>query len=636
MKSDENPSAAKKPDEPGASKAREKFDALPRYLPIQDYALIGDCHSAALVSRGGSIDWCCLPRFDSDSCFGRLLDREHGGHFSIAPESASPARIAREYLSASMVLQTTFETAQGAMRLTDFFAMRSGGREYPRRELVRVLEGVRGTVPVTVEIAPRLDFGEVKPWIRALGPHDFLAVGSDTGLLFSGDVELELADRYNLGAKFELGAGERRHLSMRYLAPAELHKAHEKRAQRRDELEGHLDETLAWWREWSTRLNEKPSSSGVCVERSAFVLKALTHAPTGAIIAAPTTSLPEEEGGERNWDYRFSWIRDSVFTARALASLGCTSEAEAFRRFIMRSSAGSAEQLQVLYGIDGKRRLTEVELKHLEGWRGSKPVRIGNAAESQFQADMYGMLLELAWRSAASGHAPDGDYWAFLASAVEAAIAHWRLPDRGIWEIRGEPRHFVHSKVMCWAAVDRGIALAQKHSLDAPLEDWRRARDAIRHAVETHGVDAGGSHFVQSFGSTHMDAALLLLPDVDFLAYDDPRMLRTIDAVQRELDQDGLVLRYRAADGLTGVEGVFLPCTFWLAECLARAGRVVEARQTFARACACANDLGLFSEEYDPRERRMLGNFPQGLTHLSHIMAALSIERAEPGRGAPD
>ena len=601
------------------------------YLPIADYGLIGDCHSAALISRAGSIDWCCLPRFDSDSCFARLLDHEQGGFFSIAPEVS--ARSTRRYIPGSMVLETTFETDAGAVRLTDFFAMKSGGRHHPRRELVRVIEGVRGVLPMRVEIVPRFDFGSVKPWMDPVGKGDFLAVGSDTGLLFSGDLELELVERHQLHARLALQPGEIRYCSMQYLAPEELHEASGKLT-RHVQLKHHLQETIDWWHAWSAKVSD-PERPGTCPVRSAIVLKALTYAPTGAIVAAPTTSLPEEEGGERNWDYRFSWIRDSVFTVRALSMLGCANEADGFRRFIMRSAAGSAAQLQVLYGIDGKRRLTEIEIGHLSGWRNSKPVRIGNAAESQFQSDMYGLLLELAWRWALRGNRIDAAYWTFLVDLVEAAAVKWKLPDRGIWEVRGDPRDFVHSKVMCWAALNRGIGLAERQQLEAPLQRWREVRDEIRHVVETRGVSREGDHFVASFGGTQMDAALLLLPEVEFVAYDDPRMLRTLDAVMRELDDDhGLVLRYRMEDGMSGSEGVFLACTFWLAECLARGGRLAEARKVFDRVVGCANDLGLFPEEFDPRSGEMLGNFPQGLSHLAHISAALALERIGDGAKA--
>ncbi len=596
---------------------------------IGDYALIGDCHSAALVSRGGSIDWCCLPRFDSDSCFARLLDARRGGHFSIAP--AVPARCHHEYLGDSLVLATTFEASAGSVRLTDLCAMRRGGRTHPRRELVRIIEGQRGTLRLHIEFAPRFDFGEVKPWIYRVDGQAHCAVGSNAGLLLTGNVALQLSDDHTLHAEVDVHAGERLRLAMVYVSPDELHAASGK-APIEHEIEQHLDETLAWWHDWVSKIRFA-GGRGVGIVRSAIVLKALTHAPTGAIIAAPTTSLPEHAGGERNWDYRFSWIRDSVFTVHALANLGCIAEADGFRRFIQRSAAGNADQLQVLVGIDGKRRLTEITLDHLEGWRGSRPVRIGNGAARQYQADMYGLLLELAGRWSARGNVPDEDHWKFLVETVEAAIARWAEPDHGIWEVRSAPRHFVHSKVMCWAAVQRGIELAQRHGLPAPVARWSAARDAIRDAVERRGIDRARGHFVSSFGAHDVDAALLLLPDVGFVAHGDERMRRTAQAILTELDDGGLILRYRAPDGLRGAEGSFLPCAFWLAECLARQGRVEAARALFDRVCSCASDLGLFSEEYDSANAELLGNYPQGLTHLAHISAALALE-AEPAIGA--
>lgn len=594
--------------------------------PIADYALIGDCHSAALVSRDGSIDWCCLPRFDSDSCFARLLDLQRGGHFAIAP--LGPYRIWREYLGDSLVLATHFEGDSGSVRLIDFFAMRRGGREHPRRELVRIVEAVRGRARVRVRFSPRLDYGDVKPWIYRCAEAAHVAVGSNTALLLSGDIALRPDGRHDLGAEFELGEGERAHLAMQFLAPERLDEA-PPRAHGRAEIDAHLAETLAWWRDWASKLAGPRARSGPSALRSAITLKALTFAPTGAIVASPTTSLPELAGGERNWDYRYSWIRDSVFTVRALASLGCVSEADGFRRFIQRSAAGNAADLQVVYAVDGKRRLTEVALGHLDGWRGSRPVRIGNAAHRQFQSDLYGLLLELAWRWSERGNVPTAEDWNFLHAIVECALARWSAPDHGIWEIRAAPRHFVHSKAMCWAALDRGLRLAQAHGLPAPVERWAEAREAIRAAVLAEGVDRERGIFVGSFGGREVDAALLLLPEVGFVAYDDPLMRRTAAAIAGELDEGGLILRYRRDDGLPGGEGVFLACSFWLVECLARQGHPAEARRRYERACACANDLGLFAEEFAPSRGEMLGNFPQGLTHLAHISAALALQWAE-------
>ncbi len=592
-----------------------------RYPPIGDYALIGDCHTAALVSRSGSIDWCCLPRFDSESCFGRLLDWRHGGHFEVAPRGRFTVR--REYLPRSLILATTFRAGANEVRLIDFFAMRIGGRTRPRRELVRIIEGVRGSLELAVRIAPRFDFGELRPWIRHHGGCAWIAAGGNTGLLTYGDVPLEPRGAHELRAVVRVARGDRLHLAVQFTAPEDLQSA-AARPEARRRLAAHYAQTRRWWREWTQQL-VYPKAAGDAVMRSAIVLKALTYAPTGAIVAAPTTSLPEQAGGDRNWDYRFSWIRDSVFTVHALCDLGLDAEADGFRRFMQRSAAGNAQDLQVLYAVDGGRRMAEVVLPHLEGWRGSRPVRIGNGAARQYQADMFGLVLELAWRWSERGRPHGKEYWPFLRAVVEAAIANWRRPDRGIWEVRSRPRHFVHSKVMCWAAVDRGIALAERHDLPAPLRSWRRAREQIRTAVESRGIDRAHGHFVRSFGGTEVDAALLLLPSVGFVAYDDPRMVRTAQAVRRRLGRSGLVVRYRSADGLPRGEGVFLPCTFWLAECLARQGRIGAARELFERASACASDLGLFAEEFDVRSRELLGNYPQGLSHLAHISAALAL-----------
>ncbi len=599
------------------------------YPPISDYALIGDCHTAALVSRAGSIDWCCLPRFDSDSCFGRLVDWTHGGHFTVSPRT--PTDVSREYLGRTLVLVTTCRSGRNEARVIDFFSMREGGRRFPRRELVRIVAGVRGTMQFDVSISPRLDYGDVKPWIFSSGRHAHFAVGSNTGLRVFGDVALQIVNEHDLCGEISIRAGQKSYLGLQFFRPEEAHRVREKHKAAK-ELEQHFRETLRWWRKWSRKI-AYTGGPGANIVRSAITLKALTYAPTGAIVAAPTTSLPERSGGERNWDYRYCWIRDSIFTVWALANSGAEAEADGVRYFIQRTAAGNADDLQVLYAVDGKRRLTEIELDHLEGWRGSRPVRIGNGAECQYQADMYGLVVELAWHWSERGHAPSKDYWEFLRQIVEAAIARWHLPDRGIWEVRSRPLHFVHSKVMCWAAVNSGIELAEKHRFDAPLARWRVARDEIRAAIEKRGMDHARGIFVRSFGRKDVDAALLLLPITGFVAYDDDRMVRTTKVISEELVQDGLLLRYRSEDGLAGSEGMFLACTFWLATCLARQGRKSEARRVFRRACASANDLGLFSEEYSRRGREMLGNFPQGLTHLSHIGAELALLNIGPPRG---
>jgi GH15 family glucan-1,4-alpha-glucosidase len=591
------------------------------YPSISDYALIGDCHTAALISRAGSVDWCCLPTFDSDSCFGRLLDWKQGGHFIISPRGR--AYVSREYLEQTLVLVTTYKEGRHMARVVDFFSMREGGRHRPRRELVRIIEGIRGTMQFDVSVAPRMDYGDVKPWIFSGGRNAHFAVGSNTGIRIFGDLPLTIAEEHDLHAEVKIRAGQKLHIGLQFFRPEEAN-AIPQRHQAAEELQAHLNETVQWWRDWSAKIHYE-DGPGVNILRSAITLKALTFAPTGAIIAAPTTSLPERTGGERNWDYRYCWIRDSIFTVWALNRAGAVSEAEAVRHFIQRAACGNANDLQVLYAVDGKRRLTEIKLEHLEGWRGSRPVRIGNAADRQYQGDMYGLLVEIAWQWSELGHRPTDAYWKFLAQVVEAAISKWQIPDRGIWEIRSRPLHFVHSKVMCWAAANRGVGLAEKYGFDAPLERWRAARDVMRTAIEKRGVDHRRNIFVRSFGSQDVDAALLLLPVTDFVAYGDERMLRTTDVIVEELMQDGLLLRYRSEDGLAGSEGMFLACTFWLVACRARQGKMQEARKVFKRAIASANDLGLFAEEYSRRGREMLGNFPQGLSHLSHIGAALAL-----------
>lgn len=520
------------------------------------------------------------------------------------------------------MLTTTYKSGRNEARVIDFFSMREGGRHRPRRELVRIISGVRGSMDFNIAVVPKLDYGEVKPWIFSGGPNAHFATGSNTGIRIFDDVSLEPGSDHDLQAEVRVRAGKNLHIGLQFFRPEEANAEPQRKAA--VELQRHLKETLRWWRSWSQKIvfNDGP---GANILRSAITLKALTFAPTGAIVAAPTTSLPEQPGGERNWDYRYCWIRDSIFTVWALNNVGAVSEAEGVRHFIQRSACGNADELQVLYAVDGKRRLTEIELGHLEGWRGSRPVRIGNGAERQYQADMYGLVVELAWQWSELGHRPSEAYWRFLAQVVEAAISKWKLPDRGIWEVRSRPLHFVHSKVMCWAAADRGVALAEKYGFEAPLQRWRAARAEMRAAIEKRGIDHKRGIFVRSFGANGVDAALLLLPITGFVAYGDARMIRTLKVICEDLMQDGLLLRYRSEDGLPGSEGMFLACTFWLVECLARSGNEAAARKIFKRACASANDLGLFAEEYSRKSREMLGNFPQGLTHLSHIGAALAL-----------
>lgn len=596
------------------------------YPPIADYALIGDCHSAALVARGGSIDWCCMPRLDRDSCFGRLLDWQRGGSCRLAP-SDGEATAVRRYLDDTLVLETIWTTSAGRARVLDLFTMRRGGREQPHEQLVRRVEALEGEIEMALAVEPRFDLGTTRPWIRAHSDRVFSALGGRSGLVLTSDWRLA-CEPFALRGRTRLRAGERARLSIAFAPPHQLHPA-TPRGVATAEIDRRIDETVAWWQRWAgqARFDTRRHPA---VLRSAIVIKALTNAPTGAIAAAATTSLPEVIGGSRNWDYRYSWIRDSSFALRALLALGFEKEAHGFRAFIERTVAGDADELQVLYGLGGEHRLPEVTLDRLTGYRDSRPVRVGNAAHAQAQNDIYGELLDIAWRAARDGAPHDPDYWRLLVAVVESAVRRWERPDQGIWEMRDAPRHFVHSKAMCWAALDRGIRLAERWHIagDAPAR-WRRTRDAIRRAIDAQGYDHRRGIFVQAFGSDQLDAALLLLPRAGLVAADDPRMVRTVDAIRRELAHDGwLVRRYAAADGLAGSEGAFLPCSFWLSECLARQGRVDAAREIFARAEALRSDVGLFAEEFDPVRGELLGNYPQGLCHYSHISAAVALAAA--------
>jgi GH15 family glucan-1,4-alpha-glucosidase len=600
------------------------------YPPIGDYGLIGDCHSAALISREASIEWCCLPRFDSGSAFARILDRERGGHCSISPVDGGGWEHERVYLEDTLVLETTIRGPGGELTVTDCFLIGESARPGGGRQILRVLDGHQGNVELEVRVAPRFDYGQVRPWIRRHGHQLHSAIGGNDGLVVWSDEELEEDPHHELAARLSIGAGERKRLWLRYCPPEEVDREGPREPDP-EALDAALEGTIKWWRTWA-RAPKLASRDEPAARRSALILKALTYAPTGAVVAAPTTSLPEVLGGERNWDYRYAWVRDSSFSSRAFAELGCDQEADAFRAFIMRSAAGHAEDLQVLYGVGGERRLRGDVVEGLDGYCSSKPVRVGNGASLQRQLDAYGELVNLTWRWHRRGHSPGDDHWRFLLSLIDHAAEQWSDPDCGIWEWPGKPQHFVHSKVLCWAALDRGIRLADECMRRAPVRRWKQSRDELRGTIERRGYDRKRGVFVQAFDRPELDSALLLLPMVEFVDWKDERMLRTVAAVREDLDAgDGLLYRYRRRDGLRGREGAFLCCSFWLAECLARQDELAEARAVFDRAVGRANDLGLFSEEVDPRSGELLGNFPQGLTHLAHIDAAVALEQAQRG-----
>src|SRR4051795_2155674 len=582
---------------------------------ISDYALLSDCHGAALVAPDGAVEWCCLPRFDTGALFARMLDPDGGACTVQVVDGAVDTRC---YVEDTLVLESILRSEAGEARLYDFMPFDDPidpARDH--RALVRIVEGVRGTLTVRFTVAPRFDYGEVTPWLRHHGRGVFAAIGGDDGLLCACDPGFE-PDDGELRAELTVRQGDRARLLLAFRRPEEVEDPPEPPDLGR--LDAALDRTVAAWRKWA-------SGSPAGTRRSAIVLKALTYAPTGAMVAAATTSLPEARSGEerRTWDYRYTWIRDAVLATHCLTELGHDEEANAFRRFIERSAAGRADDLRVFYGVGGERRLAEQTVDHLRGWDGARPVRVGNAASSQLQLDAYGHLVQQSFNWAQLGHPPDDDYWRFLLELIDAAAECWSEPDRGLWEWRGEPRHFVHSKVLCWVALDRGLALAETSLRKAPERRWKQAREEIREAVLDKGFDARRGTFVQAFGEQPLDAAVLRLPAYGFIAYDDERMVSTVEVIRSELDDGGLIRRYDADDGMPR-EGAFIACTFWLAQCLAGMGRADEAQAAFDRALRTASALGLFPEEADGETGEALGNFPQAFTHLAHIEASLALK----------
>lgn len=597
------------------------------YPPIADYGFIGDCHSVALVSRDGEIDWCCFHRFDSRPVFARLLDWSRGGFFGIAP--VEPYQTRRRYLPGTNVLETRFETAGGTFVLTDCFPIREAPPSdaddpvHPYHQLVRIGRCEGGEVTVHLVFAPRFDYGLTVPELKPLRDGLVTVMGGADALLLQSDIPITQTEINACEGKRALRTGDVTRAVLTYALPHELRP----RVITAEELDGRLASTRDFWTSWSNRCTyEGPYRDQVV--RSALVLKVLTNSPTGAIVAAPTTSLPEEIGGSRNWDYRYAWLRDSAFTLYVLFVLGYTDEARAFMQWITRTTAGRPEDLQALYGVGGERLLPEVELRGLDGYRSSRPVRIGNGATTQFQLDIYGEMIDTAWLYHRHGGVIETDFWDFLVRLGEHVAKVWIEPDEGIWEVRGARRHFVYSKVMAWVAIDRLIRLSRALQRPLDVDRWLGLRDEIRRRVESDGVDPVSGAFVQSLGSTSLDASALLLPLVHFLPADDPRTRATIERVAKELSVDGFVYRYLdGGDGLPGGEATFLICSFWLVDNLALTGQLERARELFERLCGCANDLGLLSEEVDPRTGELLGNFPQAFSHIGLINSAIQLAR---------
>jgi len=605
-----------------------------RYPAIADYGLISDMHSCALVSNAGSIDWACFPRFDSASVFARILDWDKGGHFQIAPLGIRS--VTRRYLPETNILETTFETESGAATLTDFMPVHPHSRpENPRevgslQQIVRILECTSGSVRFQLDFLPRFDYGTIVPHAELNGENCGFAHGGADGLVLYSSALLSETEG---GFRSEglLRAGQKLYAVATY----ESRIAHAPEPLDPRELEDRLRETTDFWRRWSSLCTYDGDYRDE-VLRSALALKALTYAPSGALVAAATTSLPEVLGGHRNWDYRFTWIRDATFALYGLSILGYREEAAAFKDWLEWATVGRASDLQLMYGIGGERRLTEVEIPQLEGYRGSSPVRMGNGAYDQFQLDVYGELMDSAHLYRKFGGDVNPEYWNYLLRVVDEVIEHWRDPDEGIWETRGGRRHFVYSKVMCWVALDRAIKAARALNLPGDIEKWRAVRAEIKEDVLANGYDAERGAFVQSYGSKELDASNLMLPLVGFIKPDDPRMRGTIEATERELTSpQGFVYRYRGLnDGLAGDEGTFTICTFWLADDLIVLGELEKARALFERLKSYANDLGLFSEEVDAKSGEMLGNFPQAFSHLAFINTAVQLHKAEVHKAA--
>lgn len=588
-------------------------------IPIEGYALIGNTRTAALVGRDGSIDWLCAPRFDSPACFAALLGNHEHGRWLLAP-GGKARTVRRSYRNDTLVLETEFETAHGTVRLIDCMP------PWPdRTDVVRVVEGVSGRVPMRMELIIRGGYGVFVPWVRRVESALLATAGPDS-LELRTAVETR-GKGFTTVAEFTVRHGERIPFVISHFP------SHQPRPLPID-ADAAIAATELEWRKWCARCTYD-GRWGDAVKRSLITLKALTYAPTGGIVAAATTSLPERRGGERNWDYRFCWPRDATYTLYALLLAGYHDEARAWREWLLRAAAGRPQDMQTVYGVAGERQLTELELPWLPGYARSAPVRIGNAAAAQCQLDVYGEVIDALYVARTAGLDPDDNAWNFERALLEFLESHWSKPDNGIWEVRGERRHFTHSKVMAWVAFDRAIKAVESHGVEGPAKRWRRLRARIHADVCRKGYSAKRGTFVQHYASDGLDASLLLMPLVGFLPPEDPRVRATVEAIERELMVGGLVVRYRTTkrvDGLPPGEGVFLPCSFWLADNLALQGRTDDAEALFERLLSLRNDVGLLSEEYDPRSRHQLGNFPQALSHVALINTARNLSQ----RGGPN
>ena len=587
-------------------------------LQIEDYALLGDLQTAALVGRDGSVDWLCCPRFDSAACFAALLGDERNGRWLLAPADAQ-AQATRRYVDDTLILETTWETADGVVRVLDFMPPRG---EAP--DVVRIVEGVRGRVEMRSELVIRFDYGRIVPWVRRLDGDVRLAIAGPDALCLRTPVDVRGEDMKTI-AGFTVAEGRRVPFVLTWYPsfrdlPDEV------------DAEQALLDTTEFWHEWIGRCGYEGDEHDA-VHRSLMVLKALTYAPTGGIVAAPTTSLPEHIGGVRNWDYRFCWVRDATLTLIALLTAGYAEEADDWRMWLLRAAAGNPQDLQIMYGVAGEQRLVELELDWLPGFEASAPVRTGNLASEQVQLDVYGELMDALYQARTLGLQTNEQAWSLQRVLLRDLEKRWRDPDNGIWEIRGEPQHFVHSKVMAWVAFDRAVRTIEEYGFEGDLERWRALRDEIHEEVCREGFDERLDSFTQFYGSGTLDASLLLIPLVGFLPCRDPRVRGTIEAVRRDLTRDGLVLRYRSEEGMDGLpsgEGVFLPCSFWLVNCLELIGEHEDAHALFERLLGLRNDVGLIAEEYDPKTKRLLGNFPQAFTHLELVNSAFNLAKRHP------